>query len=104
MSVVHFAHLSIGLFLALFLFIHLFLILAALGLGCCVQAFYSCRARASHCSSFSYCRTWVPRHMGSVVAAQISIFAVCGLSCLAACGIFSGQGLNPRPLHWQVES
>ena len=27
-----------------------------------------------------------------------------GLSCSAACGIFLGQGLNPCPLHWQVDS
>ena len=27
-----------------------------------------------------------------------------GLSYSAACGIFSGQGLNPWPLHWQVDS
>ena len=26
------------------------------------------------------------------------------LSCPTACGIFPDQGLNPCPLHWQVES
>ena len=25
------------------------------------------------------------------------------LSCSTACGIFLGQGLNPGPLHWQVD-
>ena len=34
---------------------------------------------------------------GSVIVAH-------GLSCSAACGIFPGQGLNPHPLHWQVDS
>ena len=34
---------------------------------------------------------------GSVVVAH-------GLSCSAACGIFPGQGLNPCPLRWQVDS
>ena len=27
-----------------------------------------------------------------------------GFSCAVACGILAGQGLNPRPLHWQMES
>ena len=27
-----------------------------------------------------------------------------GLSCFAACGIFPDWGLNPCPLHWQVDS
>ena len=28
----------------------------------------------------------------------------CGHSCSLACGIFLDQGLNPCPLHWQVDS
>ena len=27
-----------------------------------------------------------------------------GLSCSTSCGIFLDQGLNPCPLHWQVDS
>ena len=27
-----------------------------------------------------------------------------GLSCSAACGIFTDQGSNPCPLHWQADS
>ena len=68
------------------------------GLYCSVWAFSSCRewglfssVWAFHCSGFS-CRTWA---LGSVVAAF-------RLSCSMACGIFSEQGLNPCPLHWQV--
>ena len=26
------------------------------------------------------------------------------LSCSMACGVFLGQGANPCPLHWQVDS
>ena len=33
-----------------------------------------------------------------------SVFAAHGLSCREACGIFLDQGLNPCPLHWQVDS
>ena len=33
-----------------------------------------------------------------------SVFAAQLLSCPRACGIFPDQGLNPRPLHWQVDS
>ena len=43
---------------------------------------------------FSSCHTlW---HVGSVVVAH-------GLSCSAACGIFTDQGSNPCPLHWQAD-
>ena len=27
-----------------------------------------------------------------------------GLNCSTVCGVFPDQGLNPRPLHWQVDS
>ena len=37
------------------------------------------------------------RRAGSVVVAH-------GPSCSAACGIFTDQGLNPCPLHWQADS
>ena len=40
---------------------------------------------------------WAPGQMGSVVVMH-------GCSCLAACGIFLDQGLNPCPLHWQADS
>ena len=35
---------------------------------------------------------------------QISVIVGHGLSCSTACGIFPDQGLNPCPLHWQVDS
>ena len=47
-------------------------------------------------------------HAGSVVMARrlqraSSGVVAQGLSCSAACGIFPDQGLNPCPLHWQVD-
>ena len=33
-----------------------------------------------------------------------SVAVVHGSSCSEACGIFLDQGLNPCPLHWQVDS
>ena len=33
-----------------------------------------------------------------------SIVMVHGFSCLVTCGIFSDQGSNPCPLHWQADS
>ena len=46
--------------------------------------------------------------MGTVAVAcrlqsAASVVGAHGLSCSAACGIFPDQGLNPCPLHWQVE-
>ena len=33
-----------------------------------------------------------------------SAVSVCRLSCSLVSGIFLGQGSNPRPLHWRVDS
>ena len=35
---------------------------------------------------------------------QASVVVAHGLSCLGAHGIFSDQGSNPSPLHWQAGS
>ena len=35
---------------------------------------------------------------------RASVAMVHGLCCPTACGIFLDQGLNPCPLHWQVNS
>ena len=40
--------------------------------------------------------------MGSIAAALGLVVVAHGLSCPVACGIFSDQGLNLCPLHWQV--
>ena len=57
---------------------------------------------SSRCAGLSLSRPLLlrstgSRHAGSVVVAH-------GPSCSAACGIFSDQGLNPCPLHWQADS
>ena len=93
----------------------------ALGLCCCAQAFSSgrtqgllssCGAWASHCSGFSYCS----RSTGFIVAARgLSIFrsqalryssviVSHGRSYSTTRGIFSDQGSNLCPLHWQAYS
>ena len=68
-----------------------YLFLVSLRLHRCTQPFSSCGAWASHCSGLSCCR------------AQASVVVVCRPRCSSACGIFPNQGLNPRPLHWQVD-
>ena len=67
-----------------------FLILAALGLHCCAQAFSSCSARASHCGGFSCCEA-------QALGAQASVVVAHRVSCSMACGIFPDQGLNLCP-------
>ena len=44
----------------------------------------------------SCCRAWVLQHADSLVVMH-------GLSCPAACGLFPDEGLNPCPLHCQVD-
>ena len=56
----------------------------------------SCRVWASHSSGFS-------RGAPALEWAGFSSYGA-GLSCLAVCGIFPDQGLNPCPLHWQEDS
>ena len=60
------------------------------------------------CMDFSLCWLLVPG--ASLVmkrrlySTRASIIMMHGLSCSAACEIFLDQGLNPCPLHWQVDS
>ena len=97
-----------------------FFFLAALGLRCCTWAFWLSLVAASggytslRCVGFSL--WWLlllwstgSRRAGSVVVALRlqsagSVVVVHRLSCSTACGIFPGQGSNPCPLHWQVDS
>ena len=105
-------------------FIYL-LILAALGLRCCMRAFSRCGERGllfivvrglliavaslvvEHgLQARGLQQLW---HSGSVVVARGlqsagSAVVVHGLSCSAARGIFPDQGSNMCPLHWQVDS
>ena len=61
------------------------------------RAYSSCRARASSCSSFSFCRAWVLGTWVSVVVGH-------GLSHPKSCGVFPDQLSNLCPLHWQEDS
>ena len=81
------------------------LFLSALGLHCCLQAFFSCNEvgllssygpQASHWDGF-FCGAGSPEWLGSLAVAH-------GLSCPQACGIFLEQVSNLCPLHWQANS
>ena len=65
--------------------------------SCCQGHLHpSCRAQASHCGVFSYCRTWALGHRLS--------------SCGAWAQLLRGTlnlprpGIEPCPLNWQVDS
>ena len=76
--------------------------LAARGLPCCMQAF----SRCSRWGLRSNCRVWAS-HCGASLAAEHrlrSVGSVVVAHELMACGIFLDQGLNPCPLHGQVDS
>ena len=107
----------------------LFFFLAALGLCCCVRAFFfslvatrrgysslQCAGFSLHWllllwsmgsrrAGFSSCGTGALEHAGFRVVARGlwsagSVVAVHRLSCSASCGIFLDQGSNPSPLQW----
>ena len=67
--------------------------MVALGLCCFARAFSSCGERGL---------LFVLVHGLLIVVASVVVGH--GLSCPVACGIFSDQGLNPCPLHWQAGS
>ena len=54
---------------------------------------------SSRCAGLSLSWPLLLRSTGSRRAGSVAVAH--GLSCSAACGIFSDQGSNPRPLHWQ---
>ena len=93
--------------------------MAVLGLRFCARAFSSCGERgpffiavrgpltseghsSSRCAGLSLSRPLLLRSTGSRRAG--SAIVAHGLNCSAACGIFSDQGSNPCPLHWQADS
>ena len=68
-----------------------------------------CGAWASHCGGFSCCGARALGVRASVVVAHGlqgpgSVVVAQGLRCFVACAVFLGQGSNPCPLHWQVDS
>ena len=62
------SHLLYSFFLSLFL--------ALLGFHCCLQAFSSCSARASHCGGFSCYRAWALGTQASVITAALGSVVV----------------------------
>ena len=98
-----FQWLYISLISFIYLFIYLFM--AALGLYCCVWAFSSSSKRGLlfvACIGFSLRWFLVLRSTGSMCAG--SVVVAHGLCCSAACGISPDQSLNPCPLYWQADS
>ena len=84
------------------LFIYLFL--AVLGLRFCVRAFSSCGKRGPLFIAVRGPLTITASLVGSTGSRRAGSVAVAhGPSCSVACGIFSDQGSNPCPLHWQAD-
>ena len=77
-----------------------FFILGVPGLPCCTHAF-------SLCCDWGLPFIAVPGRL-IAVACLVAEFRLSNVahrvSFLMACGIILDQGLNPRPLHWQVDS
>ena len=115
-------HVCIALFLSIILFFFLINLFILFIFGCVGSSLLRggflqlrqagttllCSAQASHCSGFSCCGAQALGMQASAVVAcglqsTGSEVVAHGLSCSAACGIFPDQGLNPRPLHWQVD-
>ena len=87
-------------YLAVYFIFKIYLFLAALGLCCCMQAFFSCSSGGCsllRCTGFSMWWLFLLQHETSVVVMH-------RLSCSVACGIFLDQGSNPCPLHFQRDS
>ena len=75
------------------------------GSSCCTWTFSHCSqqellsrccVQASHCCSYSCCRTQALEHRLSTCVAQAC--------CSERCGILPDQGANLCPVHWQVGS
>ena len=85
-------------YFSFFLLIYLFL--AVLGLRFCARAFSSCGKRGPLFIAVRGPLTIA----ASLVGSTGSVVVAHGPSCSTVCGIFPDQGLNPCPLHWQVDS
>ena len=105
-TVIHVINLFSGLVGGLFYFFFSF--------GCTKSSllhagFPACGGQASHFGGFSHCRARTLEcagfiSCGSRLQNTVSVAVAHRLRCPKACGIFLGQGLNPCPLHWQVDS
>ena len=90
----------------LFLKNFIYFLLAALGLCCCMQALSNCGERwllfVAVLGLLLAVSSLVAEH-GLYLGLAGSVVVAHRLSCPAARGVFLLQGLNPCPLHWQVE-
>ena len=73
-----------------------------------MDAALRCGAWASQYGAFSGCRVqalgkWAPELWLTASRGTDVVAAVLRLRCSQACGIPLDQGLNPHPLHWQVD-
>jgi len=80
--------------------------LVALGLHCCKRNFSGCREQGL--LFILFITHGLPIALASVVVSigsrvRGSVLVTHRLRCPVACGIFSHQGLNPCPLHWQAD-
>ena len=112
---------SPGIF-SFFINLFIYLFLAVLVLCCCtrlsldaasggggllfvaVRGLLLLRSTGSRCAGFSSCGSRASVVVACGLYSAGSVVVVHGLSCSTACGIFPDQGLNPCPLHWQVDS
>ena len=94
------------------MYVCMYVYLVVLGLCCCAQAFSSCGeagySLVAVCGLIITVASLVQRRLYALMIQQlqhaVSVAAAPGLSCSEACGIIPGQGSNPCPLHWQVDS
>ena len=80
--------------------IFIYLFMAVLGLCFCARDFSSCGKRGPLFITVRGPLTIA----ASLVGSAGSVVVAHGPSRSAACGIFSDQGSNPCPLHWQADS
>ena len=81
------------------------LLLCGLFSGCSKRGpLSSCGAWASHCHGCSCSRARALARAGCSSCDGGLSSCVHRLSCSVACGIFSDQGSNPCPIHWQADS
>ena len=89
----------------------IYLLMAVLGLHCCMQVFSSCSDRGLLCN----CSERASHCVGSLIAehtllSKVSVVVAHELCCSIACGIFQGKGSNLCPCigrlilnHWTTK-
>ena len=82
----------------------MYLFMAVLGLHCCAWTFSSCGRWDSSLIAVHVLLIGVVSLEHGLQSMQASVVVTHGLSCSMACGIFTDQGSNSCPLHWQAYS